>query len=92
MGTQGNTVLVKNKNGDTLGTATVYNGNEAVTDASDLRMVPGRMLKAFYINGVTFTFDRNTKDMDGDLVSWVFLPTIGSPTDSGINKLTIYND
>lgn len=88
----GNTVLVKNKLGNTLGTATVYNGNDAVTEASDLRMVPGRMLMAFYINGVAFTIDRTVKDRDGDVVAWEYLPTIGSPTDSGINKLTIYND
>lgn len=89
MGTQGNTVLVKNRMGDTLGTATVYNGNEAVTEASDLQMVPGRMLKAFYINDVTFTFDSAVKDRDGDLVSWVFLPTIPN---TQIVKLTVYND
>lgn len=88
----GNTVLVKNKSDDTLGTATIVDGHEAVTEASDLCMFPGRMLMAFYINGVAFTIDRTVRDRDNDVVAWEYLPTIGSPTDSGINKLTIYND
>ena len=97
MGTQaqndndnGNTVLIKDRYNRTLTTATVLDGNHAVTEASNF----GKNEKVYdlYINGICFRMGSKMRNEDGELVAWVYLPTIGSPTDSGINKLTVYND